>query len=351
MPNPLSHPWTIFKAKLSQLLGLLALWALLSLLAGIVAAQFLQDELVVQAIGMGTALLLLIWWGILQWRQKERWLRDLQEFLFKNQMLPFSFDRIRGTLPWNVTLHQERLLGACSIEYRNLVEKAKASGATLEKYVGTSVTERASKGALASQLGGELRRVYVLFSDVRGFTRMTESLKPEETVEILNQIFTAMEKVITEHGGDINKYIGDAILAHFRRPYGQEGEAAKMVLRTACAMQERFEALNKSIQVAYSKPVKIGMGIGVTAGEAVQGNIGSANRMEFTLIGDSVNLASRLCGIAEGGQILANEEMAKAAVESFETLAMEPVRIKGKSDPQAVYQVMGERMGFTQFGA
>jgi adenylate cyclase len=263
-------------------------------------------------------------------------------------MVPFSFDRIKGSLPWDVSVKRERLLRTCAGEYQKLVEKAKVSGQTLERYVGTSVSEKAAKDALGSQLGGEVRRVYVLFSDVRGFTRMTETLKPEETMEILNKTFTALEGVIAQHGGDVNKYIGDAIMAYFRRPYGQEGEAAKMVFRAAYHMMERFEALNESFKVAYSKSVKIGLGIGVTAGEAVVGNLGSAKRMEFTLIGDTVNMASRLCGIAEAGQILANEEMAKAAEGTFETLAMEPVRIKGKAEPQAVYRVMGERMGFTR---
>lgn len=189
-----------------------------------------------------------------------------------------------------------------------------------------------------------MRRVYVLFSDVRGFTHMTELLKPEETVEILNKMFSAMEEVITQNGGDINKYIGDAIFAYFRRPYGNEGEAAKMVLRTALRMQDRFEVLNQGFRKAYSQEIKIGLGIGITAGVAIQGNLGSSNRMEFTLIGDTVNMASRLCGIAEHGQILVNEEMANAAKEFFEMTALSPVRIKGKAEPQTPYSVMGERL-------
>ena len=173
---------------------------------------------------------------------------------------------------------------------------------------------------------------------------MTETIKPEETVDVLTKLFTAMEEVITQNGGDINKYIGDAIFAYFRRPYGNEGEAAKMVLRTALRMQDRFEILNKTFKVAYSQEVKIGLGIGITAGEAIMGNLGSANRMEFTLIGDTVNMASRLCGIAEHGQVLVNEEMARAAKDYFQMTPLPAVRIKGKSEPQTPYAVLNERL-------
>jgi class 3 adenylate cyclase len=335
----------VIKTKFLRLAGLLILWLVLSVGVGIVAAQFIQGSVLVEWISIGTALLLLFWWLILSWRIGNGWLMDIQRIFAENQMLPFNFVRFTGSAPWSLSSNREKLIRASAAEYRKLVEKAKLSGQTLEKYVGTSVSEKATKGALQSELGGELRRVYILFSDVRGFTHMTEQLKPEETVEILNKMFTAMEEVISQNGGDINKYIGDAILAYFRRPYGNEGEAAKMVLRTALRMQDRFERLNESFKVAYSQEIKIGLGIGITAGEAIMGNLGSANRMEFTLIGDTVNMASRFCGIAKHGQVLVNEEMAKAAKDLFELTPLPPVQIKGKTEPQTPYAVQGERLG------
>jgi len=153
-----------------------------------------------------------------------------------------------------------------------------------------------------------------------------------------------MEEVITQNGGDINKYVGDAIFAYFRRPYANEGEAAKLVLRTAIRMHDRFEALNQTFKVAYSREVQIGLGIGITAGEAIVGNLGSANRMEFTLIGDMVNMASRLCGVATHGQTLVNEEMAKVAKDYFELSPLPPMDIKGKTEKQTPYLVHGERL-------
>lgn len=332
--------------KLKNIVTLLILWFVLALAAGVTYLQFFPDSSATAvAVSIGAALLLFIWWFILSWRIRNQMVLELQEMLVANQMLSYNFTKLKGSMPWNVSSNRRKLLAACDNECKALREKAKAANQTLEKYVGTSVTEKATKKALQSELGGELRRVYVLFSDVRGFTHMTEQLKPEETVEILNKMFTAMEEVISQNGGDINKYIGDAIFAYFRRPYGNEGEAAKMVLRTAMRMHDRFELLNQSFKVAYSQEVKIGLGIGITAGEAIMGNLGSANRMEFTLIGDAVNMASRLCGVAKHGQTLVNEEMAGAAKDHFLLSALPPMQIKGKSEMQTPYVVMGEQLG------
>lgn len=334
----------IIQSQLMRVAGMFALWLFLTIGTGFLAAQYIQDWVTVEYVAVGAGLLLLFWWGVLSWRIRNRVALDLQDLFVANQMIPFNFGRFKGSMPWNAGFNLERIIKASANEYRSLREKATQSSKTLEKYVGTSVSEKASNSALQSELGGELRRVYVLFSDVRGFTHMTELLKPEETVEVLNKMFSAMEEVITQNGGDINKYIGDAIFAYFRRPYGNEGEAAKMVLRTAMRMQDRFQVLNQSFKTAYSQEIKIGLGIGITAGEAIQGNLGSAKRMEFTLIGDTVNMASRLCGIAEHGQVLVNEEMANAAKEFFEMTALSPVRIKGKSEVQTPYSVVGERL-------
>jgi|SRR5579871_265108 len=334
--------------KVKRLVGTVILWVLLTVGTGIVATQFIPDPTVVQYIVMGVGALLLVWWALLSWLIRNRLALEIQDLFAANQMIPFNFIRFKSSMPWNVSSNLEKLAKACVNEYKSLHEKARLSNQTLEKYVGTSVTERATKKALQSELGGELRRVYVLFSDVRGFTHMTEQLKPEETVEVLNKMFTAMEEVITQNGGDINKYIGDAIFAYFRRPYGNEGEAAKMVLRTAIRMHDRFELLNQTFKVAYSQEVKIGLGIGITAGEAIMGNLGSSNRMEFTLIGDTVNMASRLCGVAKHGQTLVNEEMAQVAKDYFELSALPPMQIKGKTEMQTPYVVQGERLGIAR---
>lgn len=336
------------QVKLKRFIPIFILWILVIIGVDILASQFFQDQSIVPYIVFGAGVLLVVWWALLSWLIRNNLALEVQDLFAAHQIIPFNFVRFKVSMPWSVSANLQKLAKACVNENKALQEKAKLSNQTLEKYVGTSVTERATKKALQSELGGELRRVYVLFSDVRGFTHMTEQLKPEETVEILNKMFTAMEEVITQNGGDINKYIGDAIFAYFRRPYGNEGEAAKAVLRTAIRMHDRFEMLNQTFKVAYSQEIKIGLGIGITAGEAIMGNLGSANRMEFTLIGDTVNMASRLCGVAKHGQTLVNEEMAQVAKEYFELSALPPMQIKGKSEMQTPYAVLGERLGLAR---
>jgi adenylate cyclase len=268
----------------------------------------------------------------------------LQEFLWEKNLLPFHVRLFRGSMPWGLRTKRRELLQAVANKQEELVRKAEDSNKTLERYVGSNVSHQAVQKARRNELGGELRRVYVLFSDIRGFTNMAEKLKPEETVDVLNRMFAAMEEVLAPAGGDINKYIGDAIFAYFRRPYGDEGEACQKVLRAALRMQDRFESLNARYRIGYSQPIEIGLGIGVTAGEAIVGNLGSPNRMEFTLIGDTVNLASRLCGIAKHGQILVNEELANVSQEYFEMLGMPPVEIKGKTGLHTPYAIVGEKL-------
>jgi class 3 adenylate cyclase len=331
-------------SHINRFFGLLGLLIFLCILTGVVADQLLDNPVEVEWIAVGAGVLLLLWWGIVMWTDKAALMADLQTSFLENQMLPSKYERVKNYFPWTLGENQRLIIRTAAAEYRSLSDKARENQQTLERYVGSSVSAQAAQKAARFELGGELRRVYVLFSDIRGFTSMTEMLKPEETVDILNKMFTTMQEVITQNGGDINKYIGDAIFAYFRRPYSNEAEASKMVLRTALRMQDRFELLNKNYKIAYSKPVDIGLGVGITAGTAIVGNLGSANRMEFTLIGDTVNLASRLCGIAKHGQILVNEEMADVCHDYFDLMALPAVQIKGKTGLVTPYLVNGERL-------
>lgn len=270
----------------------------------------------------------------------------MQKRLGDAKALPADFKWLRL---WNVGTPYDgfgRLAQAVGKGLSERDGKIASLQASHDRYVGTILSDRARRMASQEELGGVSRRVFVMFSDIRGFTRMTEQLKPEEVVEILNLCFTEFEKAIRENGGEINKYIGDAAFAYFRMPHGDLERGVRAVLRSAVMMQDRFEYLNARFKVAYSKPVEIGLGLGVTAGEAILGNIGSPQRMEFTLIGDVVNLASRLCGIARHGQILVSEEMAEIAKPWFELAPQPEVHLKGKLVPHRPYAVVGERMGF-----
>ncbi|HVM32633.1 MAG TPA: adenylate/guanylate cyclase domain-containing protein [bacterium] len=339
-----ASPQEKFSAFLKETLLRVFTLLLLSVAAGASVTVFSTDGNLPVPVGILTFLLLGFWWFFLNWRQKSGWILDLQDYLLEKQILPFHYQPLKGLAPWDMKSQQAKLLNHISQSYFSVSGKLLEANQVLEKYVGNQVAEQATKMAAKAELGGELKRVYVLFSDIRGFTKMTETLRPDETVAILNETFTAMEEVIRKNGGDINKYIGDAILAYFRRPYGNEGPEAAKVLRAALEMQEKFEMLNRGFTAGATKPISIGLGIGITAGEAIVGNLGSAARMEFTLIGDTVNLASRFCGLAKHGQVLVNEEMARAAGEKFELIALPPVEVKGKAGFQKPFAVVGERM-------
>jgi class 3 adenylate cyclase len=330
--------------KVRDTFGFLIFMSLVCVGFGYFAQSVTQSLYDAQLMAEALAIILAVWWFLVGWRQKVAQLLALQEFLREKNLLPYHVRMFRGSMPWGLKTKRRELLQAVATRQEELIRKVEESNKTLERYVGSNVSRQAVSKAQRNELGGELRRVYVLFSDIRGFTQMTEKLKPEETVDVLNRMFAAMEEVLAPAGGDINKYIGDAIMAYFRRPYGDELESAQKVLRAALRMQDKFESLNARYRVSYSQPVEIGLGIGVTAGEAIVGNMGSPNRMEFTLIGDTVNLASRLCGIAKHGQILVNEDMATASQNAFEMVAMPPVTIKGKTGLYTPYAIVGEKL-------
>lgn len=214
---------------------------------------------------------------------------------------------------------------------------------TFEAYVAPEIVGELLKNpGLAPRLGGERREVSVLFSDVRNFTTISERLEPEQVVEFLNAYLTAMADVILDQQGCIDKYIGDAILALWGNvaPVPPE-EAAVKAVRAALGMKAKVEEL-RPVWVAQGFP-HIEIGIGVNTGPAVVGNIGSPRKMEFGVIGDSINVASRLEGLTKsyGGAILISERTRELIGDQFECTFLEAVKVKGREKPVAIYSVDG----------
>lgn len=174
----------------------------------------------------------------------------------------------------------------------------------------------------ALRLGGVKREVTVLFADVRGFTTFSQDLPPEEVLRQLNAILEIMVESTFEHEGTLDKFIGDAILVLFNAPLDQPDHARRAV-RTAQRIQLRLQGHSSGLAV----------GIGVHRGEAVVGNIGAAQRMEYTAIGSTVNIASRLCGTARAGQIVISRAVAEALGGEFDIQPLPPVQVKGISQP------------------
>jgi adenylate cyclase len=186
------------------------------------------------------------------------------------------------------------------------------------------------------KLGGANQTITVLFADIRGFTSMSERENPEKVVGLLNHYFSAMTEIIFAHGGTLDKYIGDELMALFGAPTATP-EDARNAVTVAVEMQQRIGDLNQDlVEMGYGT---IEVGIGLHTGVATVGYIGSEQRSEYTAIGDTVNLASRLQSNSKGGQILISEATAKAAGNIFPMAKREPLMVKNRQQPVELYEV------------
>ena len=202
------------------------------------------------------------------------------------------------------------------------------------RYVSKEVVDHLLKSEAALELGWTEREITALFVDIRGFTAIAEKLAPHQVIAFLNHYFGAMTDVVFKNNGTLDKFIGDSIMAVFNSPQDEPDHAFKAV-KAALEMQEACARLQKE-----GLP-KIKVGIGVNTGKAVIGNMGSSQRQEFTALGDTVNTASRLCGAAEGGQILIDESTWQQCKDRIVARKLPPLKVKGKEKPLSVYDVTG----------
>ncbi len=185
------------------------------------------------------------------------------------------------------------------------------------------------------KLGGDVRLVTVLFADIRGFTRFTEENTAEHVIHTLNHIFQSLSKVVFEHQGTFDKYLGDGFMAFYGAPVSGEDDAMRAV-ESALEMQRLFRDLRK----ASGDELKgLGLGIGLHSGEAVVGNIGSDKVMDYTVVGDVVNVAKRLQEQAEGGQILLSQTTYEMAHKEVEAEPLEPIQVIGRREPIPAYLI------------
>jgi adenylate cyclase len=184
------------------------------------------------------------------------------------------------------------------------------------------------------KLGGVNREVTVLFSDIRGFTAMSEKMSPEAVVDTLNRYLGIIIDCILANGGMINKFAGDSIMAIWNAPEDQS-EHCRLAVKAALEAQQEAAKL----PVGADEP-KVQFGIGINTGPALAGSIGSEGRAEYTVIGDTVNLASRICSGTPGGQVWIGPLTYEQVKTVVETIELEPQSFKGKSEPVTVYQVL-----------
>jgi adenylate cyclase len=183
----------------------------------------------------------------------------------------------------------------------------------------------------------------ILFSDIRGFTSLSEKLSPEEVVSVLNPYLEAMTKVIDKFGGTVDKYEGDAIVAFFGEPVVHEDHALRAV-RTAVEMRAALTELDQQWERG-GRPYHIEIGIGINSGEVFVGLLGSAQRINYTIIGDNANLASRLQDLTKTYQwpILVSESTYEQIKDEFEAQLVDSVLVKGRSEAVKVYKVLGQK--------
>ncbi|MGI8554948.1 MAG: adenylate/guanylate cyclase domain-containing protein [Pyrinomonadaceae bacterium] len=187
------------------------------------------------------------------------------------------------------------------------------------------------------RLGGVNQTITVLFADIRGFTAFSENENPERVVGLLNRYFSVMSEIIFAHGGTLDKYIGDGLMAIFGAPQASPDDA-RNALQTAVEMQQKLAVLNDELEGEGYK--RIGIGIGLHTGEATIGYIGSEKRSEYTAIGDTVNLSARLEQNAKAGQILISEATVKNCdCENFTLVPNKPLQVKNRLQPVSLFEV------------
>ena len=208
--------------------------------------------------------------------------------------------------------------------------------ATFSKYVSRDVVDELLDDREGLSLGGKKRHITVLFSDIRGFTSISEQIGPEQVVSLLSDYFGQVTHIVFKHGGTVDKFIGDAVFAIFGAPKSHEDDALRAV-KTGLEMIELVESLGPKWTQIIGRPLKVG--VGINSGEAVVGSIGSEIRSEFTAIGDTVNLGSRLEGLTKelGVPMLISEFTAAELKDAIPLRPLRQVKVTGRESPLLVY--------------
>ena len=231
-----------------------------------------------------------------------------------------------------VAIHNSQLV-------RKIEHEAKTR-AQFQRLLSPNLVDQVVQGKLQLEKGGALSEVTLLFSDIRGFTSMSESRAPEEIVRMLNEYFELMVDVIFKYEGTLDKFVGDEVIALFGAPVAMQQAEFKAV-QCALDMMRVLSEWNRTR--AAEGQNEINVGIGINTGMVVTGAIGSSRALQYTAIGDAVNTASRLCGVAQAGQIILSEATYQKVQGDVAAVPLAPVRVKGKTDELRVYNAVGLR--------
>jgi adenylate cyclase len=223
-------------------------------------------------------------------------------------------------------------------EYARALEHEATQRAQLARFLSPALVEQAARGSIELTKGGALTELTILFSDIRGFTSLSEKLPAQEVVRMLNDYFELMVDILFEHNGILDKFIGDAIMGLWGAPVKRPDDATNAV-RAAVKMQKRVAEWNEERVAQGKEPIRIG--IGLHTGHVVVGNMGSSKALSYTAIGDGVNLASRLCGVAREDMVVISEECAaRAGKDKFVLEALPPAKVKNREAPVEIHRVL-----------
>ena len=257
---------------------------------------------------------------------------------------------------WRILIDATYPLAALFIVYFVLVfvnylreeGRRKQIRSAFSQYLSPKLIDQLTKDPERLVLGGETKEMTILFSDVRDFTEISEGYKdsPQELTRLINRILSPLSAAVTEHKGTIDKYMGDNIMAFWNAPL-PDSEHARNACLAAFDMIRRLEEVNderkQQAETEAKEFVRLRMGIGINTGNCVVGNMGSNMRFDYTVLGDSVNLASRLEGQSKnyGRPILIGEQTARLVEQTFTLLELDFIRVKGKSEPERIFTILG----------
>lgn len=220
------------------------------------------------------------------------------------------------------------------------VREEAALRSSLSRMLSPNLVERIVSGDLAIEKGGAVKRVTVLFSDIRGFTSLTERTQPTDMVAMMNDYFERVSNVIFAHDGTLDKYIGDAVMALWGAPLGTENDVANAV-KAAWGMQRAVDEFNAEREAEGLEPIAIG--IGLATAQVIAGYVGSSQTMSYTVFGRGVNLAARLCSAAGKGDVLVAPSTWEAVEHLFDGEQLDEMKLKGMADPVRPWRITGRK--------
>lgn len=249
----------------------------------------------------------------------------------------------KGNLNVKVDVRSNDEIGFIASNFNRMVEEL-AEKEKIKDIMNKVVSEEIAKELMKKgiELGGEMRFTTMLFSDIRGFTSMSEKMDPRDLISILNEYMTEMVEIVKKYKGIVDKFVGDEIMVVYGAPISfSEKDDALLAVITAYEMIKRMDYLHEKWR-NEGKPL-LNPGIGINSGNVVAGNMGSKDRLSYTVIGDAVNTAARLCGAAPAKTCIISYNTYSLVKEFIDVEEQEPIRVKGKSEPLKIYNLLSVR--------